>query len=135
MNQVYLLSKFDVSSFSKTRDFQTGHFAETSTSRDRCFIFFCNEDRVRISKTKWFSKISEGNKEKGPEQAKVFSGSMNHFMKNAKSFKFLQTNLVANLTLCLSLFKKGLLEAHKSNLEINHTWTLNVVVCKYSKND
>ena len=94
MNQVYLLSKFDVSSFSKTRDFQTGHFAETSTSRDRCFIFFCNEDRVRISKTKWFSKISEGNKEKGPEQAKVFSGSMNHFMKNAKSFKFLQTNLV-----------------------------------------
>ena len=40
-------------------------------------------------------------------------------MKNAKSSKFLQTNLVANLTLCLSLFKQGLLEAHKSNLEIN----------------
>ena len=43
----------------------------------------------------------------------------------------------ANLTLCLCLrnYEQGLLEAHKSNLEINHKRTLNVVVCKNSKND
>ena len=40
------------------------------------------------------AKISEGDKEKGPEQVKVFFWSTNHFMKNAKSFKLLQTNLV-----------------------------------------
>ena len=28
MNEVYLLSKFDVSSFSMTRDFQTGSFGD-----------------------------------------------------------------------------------------------------------
>ena len=28
LNEIYLLSKFDVSSFSMTRDFQTGHFAD-----------------------------------------------------------------------------------------------------------
>ena len=39
------------------------------------------------------AKISEGDKEKGPEQVKVFFWSTNHFMKNAKSFKLLQTNL------------------------------------------
>ena len=33
-----------------------------------------------------FTKISDGNKEKGPEQAKVFSGSTNHFMKKCKEF-------------------------------------------------
>ena len=47
-----------------------------------------------LVKQNQFTKISDGNKEKGPEQAKVFFGSTNHFMKNAKSFKFLQTNLV-----------------------------------------
>ena len=47
-----------------------------------------------LVKQKQFTKISEGNKEKGPEQAKLFFGSTNHFMKNVKSFKFLQTNLV-----------------------------------------
>ena len=41
-----------------------------------------------------FAKISKSNKEKGPKKAKVFFGSTNHFMKNVKSFKFLQTNLV-----------------------------------------
>ena len=40
------------------------------------------------------AKISEGDKEKGPEQVKVFFWSTNHFMKNAKSFKLLQTTLV-----------------------------------------
>ena len=87
-----------------------------------------------------FAKISEGNKEKGPEQAKVFFGSTNHFMKNATSFKFLQANLVTfcefnSVFLCLRNYKQGLLEAHKSNLEINHKRTMNVVVCKNSKND
>ena len=38
------MSRFDVSSFSKTGDFQTGHFAENSTSKVRSFIFFSNKD-------------------------------------------------------------------------------------------
>ena len=41
-----------------------------------------------------FAKISKSNKEKGPKKAKVFFGSTNHFMKNVKSFKSLQTNSV-----------------------------------------
>ena len=55
-------------------------------------------------------------------------------MKNAKSFKFLQTNLVKFcefnflVFFCLKNYEQGLLEAHKSNLEINHK--LNVIVCK-----
>ena len=40
------------------------------------------------------AKISEGDKEKGPEQVKVFFWSTNHFMKNVKCFKYLKINLV-----------------------------------------
>ena len=51
------------------------------------------------------AKISEGDKEKGPEQVKVFFWSTNHFMKNAKRFKLLQTNLVKFCEFnCLSFF-------------------------------
>ena len=91
-----------------------------------------------LVKQNQFTKISEGNKEKGPKKAKVFFGSTNHFMKNVKSFKFLQTNLVKFcefnfIFFCLKNYKQGLLEAHKSNLEISHK--LNVIVCKNLEND
>ena len=33
MKEIYLLSKFDVSSLSMTRDFQTGNFATLSSSK------------------------------------------------------------------------------------------------------
>ena len=39
-----------------------------------------------LVKQNQFTKISDGNKEKGPEQAKVFFGSTNHFMKKCEEF-------------------------------------------------
>ena len=75
---------------------------KTAENRLKIFAISCANNwpnfilipEFELVKQNRFAKISEGTKEKGLEQAKVFFGSTNHFMKNAKSFKFLQTNLV-----------------------------------------
>ena len=59
---------------------------------------------VELVKQNRFAKISEGNKEKGPEQAKVFFGSTNHFMKNGRVLNFCKLIWLRFANLTLSFF-------------------------------